>query len=113
MVKPEIITETAITMAEAKNALNRIKERDEEYGFRSGKTHEYLISVPVESEKKAKELIKKIEELNIPRLKQDQIVKIVDVKPKSLEELKVVLQGVTITNDNLKKIEAVIVKDAD
>ncbi len=108
MVQIDIKNEQVLTLAETKNILEKIKKRDEELGFRSGRTYEYLTSFNPGSEKKAQEMKKKIEELDIPRLKQEQIVKIVDLMPESLEELKVILQGVTITNDNLKKIEGLL-----
>jgi len=108
MTQVKIISEEPMTLAETKTILEKIKERDTEFGFRSGRTYEYLTSVHVMDEKKAQELKKKIEELNIPRLKPDQIAKIVDLNPESVDELKVILQGVTITNDNLKKIEELL-----
>jgi len=97
-------------MAEAKNILEKIKERDTEFGFRAGKTYEYLTSVSPMAEQEAIELKKKIAELNIPRLKPEHVAKIVDLKPETLDELKVILQSVTITNDNLKKIEGLLTK---
>ena len=45
--------------------------------------------------------------------KPEQIVKIVDLKPETIDEVKVILQGATITAENFKKLEAVIVKDAE
>lgn len=108
MGEGEKINEEAITLAETKNILENIKKRDEEFGFRSGRTYEYLTSIDIKNEKKAQEMKQKIEELNIPRLKEEQIVKIVDLMPHSLDELKVILQGVTITNENLKKIEGLL-----
>ena len=52
------------------------------------------------------EIKKKIQELDIPRLKERQIVKIIDMLPKSEEELKMLLTGetTTITDENIKKI---------
>ena len=111
MAKPDIISETPMTLAETKKVLEDIKERDKEFSFRSGKTYDYLSNV--HADEKSKEKIKKIEELNIPRLKPEQIVKLVDLKPETLEEIKVILQGATITAENFKKLEAVIVKDAE
>jgi len=101
----QIIKEEPITLAEAKTLLEKIKERDTEFSFRSGRTYEYLTAFPIADEKKAEELKKKIAELNIPRLKPEQIVKLIDLNPETSDEIKVILQGVTITTDNLKKIE--------
>jgi DNA-directed RNA polymerase subunit F len=104
----EILNSEPLTLAETKTILEKIKERDSEFGFRSGRTYEYLTSFQIMEEQKAQELKKKIAELNIPRLKPEQVAKIVDLNPESLEELKVMLQGVTITSDNLKKIEELL-----
>jgi len=113
MINPKIVSESPMTFAEAKEALESIKERDKEFSFRSGKTYDYLTSVHTDEGKKTNDMIKKIEELNIPRLKKEQIAKLVDLKPCCLEEIKVILQGATVTAENFKKIESVIVKDAE
>jgi len=111
MAEKEIKSEEPLTLAEAKGMLEKIKKRDDEFGFRAGRTYEYLTSFDVGNEKKAQEMKKKIAELDIPRLKNEHITKIVDLMPGSLEELKVILQGVTITNDNLKRIEGLLSHD--
>jgi len=104
----QVIKQEPATLAEAKKTLEKIKERDTEFGFRAGRTYEYLTSFQIIDEAKAMELKQKIAELNIPRLKPEQIVKIIDIKPTSVDELKIILEGITITNDNLKKIEELL-----
>jgi len=106
MAKPEIVSETPINMTELKKELDAIKKHDKELNFRAQKTEEYLQQFCELDEKKAKEIYDKLESLKIPRLKEVHIHKIIDTAPKTLDELKVILQGYTITvnNDNLKKI---------
>jgi len=106
MVKPEIISEKPITLTELKQEIDKIKKRDKELNFRVGKTEEYLSHFITLSKAKEEELIKKLEKLNVPRLRDIHITKIVDILPKTVDELKIILQGYTITvnNDNLKKI---------
>ena len=60
----------------------------------------------IEYPKKADELYGKLEGLKIPRLKELHLKKIIDVMPKSAKEVKVVLQGYTVTvkQEHLKKI---------
>ena len=60
--------------------------------------------------KDAKELIAKLEQLEIPRLKPEHIHKITDVVPLSDKHLKMVLQGynVTVSPENIKKIFDVV-----
>ena len=110
MVKPEIISEKPITLTELKQEIDNIKKRDKELNFRVGKTEEYLSHFITLSKAKEDELIKKLEKLNVPRLRDIHITKIVDILPKTVDELKIILQGYTITvnNDNLKKIVDVV-----
>jgi DNA-directed RNA polymerase subunit F len=106
MAGPEIIERKSISMAVLKDQLANIKKRDGELSFRGNKTEEYVNEFNLIKPKQADELYKKIEALGIPRMKDTHINKILDMMPKSLSELKVVLQGyaLPVTNDNLKKI---------
>ena len=115
MVKPEIISEKPVTITELKQEIDKIKNRDKELNFRVGKTEEYLSHFMTLSKAKEDELIKKLEKLNIPRLKDIHITKIVDIVPKTVDELKIILQGYTITvnNDNIKKIVDIIKEFAE
>ena len=110
MTNPELISETPISMSHLREALKHIKKRDEELNFRAGKTEEYLNSFVTLKPKEADELHKKLEELDIPRLKQEHIIKIIDLLPNTPDEVKLVLQGytLTVTKENLKKIADVV-----
>lgn len=109
-MKPTIIQETPITMFEVKKHLETAKKRDGELNFRATKTEEYLNQFVEISNTKGKELVKAVEALDIPRLKPEHVVKIIDVMPKTEEDMKVLMQGyvITITKDNIKKILGVI-----
>jgi DNA-directed RNA polymerase subunit F len=106
MEKPEIISEIPISMAELKDQLSKLKKKNEELNFSAEKAIEYLNNFDIESLKKTGELREKLEKLKVPRLKEEHVVKIIDLMPGSLEELKLILSGytLTVTNDNLKKI---------
>jgi len=106
MAKPKIISETPMNMNELKKELARIKKEDKELNFRAQKTEEYLQQFCELDDKKIKELYDKIDSLKIPRLKDIHIQKMTDLTPRSIEDLKMILQAYTITvnNDNLKKI---------
>src|SRR3972149_577514 len=103
MLKPKILSETPVTMAALKAEMERIKERDGELNFRGQRTEEHLAQFVKLSKEQADELAKKIEALNVSRLKPEHITKIVDLLPATLDDLKVVLQGysLAITNDNM------------
>src|SRR3989338_145541 len=100
MATMKILSEKPVTMAELKNEIESIKKRDNELDFRAAKTEEYLNQFV--AVKKAEELVKKIEALNIPRLKEQHITKIVDIMPATAKDLKVVLQNyiLTVNNEN-------------
>ena len=100
----EIISEKPISISELKVELEKIKKRDKELNFRAARTEEYLQHFT--TLKNPEGLYKKIEDLKVPRLREQHIIKIIEIVPKTIEELKTILQGYTITvnNDNLKKI---------
>lgn len=106
----EIIEKQPMSIPLVKEALKKIEKRDEELNFRANRAMEYVNETASLSPTKAKELIKKIEGLDLPRLKPEHIHKIVDVLPRSDKQLKVVLQGYTLTVslENQKKIMKVL-----
>ncbi len=108
MSTPRIISETQITMAEVRDEIAKIKSRskDAELGFRVQKTEEYLNSFTKLSTKDTLALKKDIEDLGIPRLASVCVVKLCDLLPETVDEVKVMLQGysVTITKENMQKI---------
>ena len=105
-----IIEETPVTMVQLKEDLKKIKKRDEELNFRANKTEEYLNAFVTMKKNDAAEFSKKLHDLEIPRLKEEHMVKIVDIVPNSVEELKAIMSGYTITisADNAKKIVDVV-----
>ena len=106
----EILSETPISTAKLKEELGKIKQRDKELNFRAAKTEEHLENIGV---KKVDGLFEKISKLNISRLKDQHIYKIIDIMPTTIKDLKVVMQGYTISlnNENMKKIVDLIVKN--
>ncbi len=99
-----------LSLVELKTSLEKVKKRDEELNFRSNKTYEFLKELNLLSKKDYKELYKKIEELEIPRLKDFHIKKIIDLMPVNAEDIKLVLSEYTLTvnNENIKKIDSVL-----
>ncbi|MEK6874593.1 MAG: hypothetical protein AABX52_02485 [Nanoarchaeota archaeon] len=109
-MRPELIKETAISLCEAKSLLDQIKDRDSELNYRSAKTAEYLDQFSYLLAKKAKECFKQIEELNIPRMRETHINKLIDIQPKTVEDVKLVLSAYTLTlkEEHLKKIVSIL-----
>jgi len=106
MPNVQILNEVPITMAELKERLEDIKKRDKELNAKAQKTHNYLtkfVDIKVNEANKLKESIIK---LNIPRLKDRHIVKIIDLMPKDLESLKLIFstENITIKQEDIQKI---------
>lgn len=102
----KILSETSTHASEVKKLLEDIQEHDKELTFRAQRTLEHLQAIATLTPKKAKELEAALTKLDIPRLKEQHIHKLLDVLPKTADEVKLILQGyaVTVTNENCKKI---------
>ena len=110
MSNVEIINESPLTMAELKEKLENVKKRDKELKTRALKTQGYLnnfIDLKAKDSLKIKEEITK---LQIPRLKDRHIKKIVDIMPKDMDSLKIIFTGesITVKQEDLQKILEVI-----
>jgi DNA-directed RNA polymerase subunit F len=111
-MNPTIEEQIPIHIYELKKEITKIKKRSEELGIRSGKTEEYLNQFLELKMKDAESLEADLIKLAIPRLKDFHIKKLIDLLPASEEELKIVLQGytLTVTKDSSKKIVDTIKK---
>jgi len=109
-MKPTIISEEPMTLVEVKEYLKKLKEKNIELGFRAAKTEEYLNQITLLDKKTAAELKEKLEALKITRLKPAMIAKIIDLVPKTPDDLKVILQGFqsSVSAEDMKKIITVI-----
>jgi len=110
----KIIEEVPVTLVHLKEDLQRIKKRDEELNFRANKTEEYLNTFSTMKSGDAEELFLKLKELGLPRVRDDHLVKLIDLLPLTVEELKTVMSAysVTISTDNAKKIVDLVVEYA-
>jgi DNA-directed RNA polymerase subunit F len=96
MSQPTIITEEAVALSDVYESLKSIQERDEELSFRAGKTLDHLNHVNPISVKQKEALQEKVVALDVPRLKDHHIAKIIDLHPKTVKELQVILSGYTL-----------------
>jgi len=110
MPNAKIISEEPMSLVELKQEVKRIKKRDKEPSFRVTKLEEYLNSFVELSVKDYKEAYEKLDKLSVPRLKDVHIKKMLDILPMNVDQLKVVLQGysVTVSQDNMKKMMGVL-----
>lgn len=96
MSEVTVISEKPLTMAELKEKLAKIEKRDKELGFRANKTKEYLGNFALK-EKNVAAIKKKMEALEIPRMKDRHIAKLIDMNPKDADSIKVILSGESLT----------------
>lgn len=93
MANPQFIEQTSLSLADLKEELIKIEKRDKELNYLSNKTKEYLDNFVKLDSKKHAELKSKLTDLNLTRLKDEHIAKIIDFLPKTVDELKVILQA--------------------
>ncbi|MBU4502093.1 MAG: hypothetical protein KKA79_05850 [Nanoarchaeota archaeon] len=108
----KVLEETPISAVELKEKLNKVKKRDKELGKKATKTVEYLNTFTNLKIKEAEDIKKKIINLNIPRLRDRHIVKVLDIMPKEIDSLKMLFSGenITIKEEDLNKVLEVIKK---
>jgi DNA-directed RNA polymerase subunit F len=106
MSGPEVLEKNPMNLTQVREELARIRKRDGDLDIRGQKTEEYTQGFSSLLKKEAEELFQKLEKLNVPRLKEAHIHKLIDLLPATVPELKVVMQGysITITAENMKKI---------
>jgi len=110
MSKPEVIEKVPTNIVEVKVALEKVKEQEPELNFRAAKTMEYCEDFAHISEKEAKELLEKLRGLEISRLREQHLHKLIDLMPVSEKHVKIILSGmnVTPTAESAKKIAETI-----
>jgi DNA-directed RNA polymerase subunit F len=106
----DIVSETPVLMAEVRERLEQIKEKSGELNFRAAKTMEHMEQFASLKKKKAEELLAELKKLDVPRLREQHLIKLVDLLPVTENDVKVVLQSfaVSVTQENLKKIAETI-----
>ncbi|MDP3728529.1 MAG: hypothetical protein Q8R18_03685 [bacterium] len=105
----QVLEEAAVSLVELKKSLKNL-QAEAPLTFRAEKTNTYLEAFHLYDSKEAEELSKKVMALNIPRLKERHIIKIIDIMPKDLDSLRLLLstETLTIKDEDLKKILDVI-----
>lgn len=93
MPNPQFTGEKQLALVDVKALLDQIEKRDKELNYRSTRAKEYLGQLNIFSQAKKGELHKVLESLELTRLKEEHMVKIMDFLPKTVEELRVVLQA--------------------
>ena len=93
MSEINVIYEKPITAVELKKRLVSISKRGLELKDKTAKVSEYLNTFVNLKDTKTDELKEKIMELDVPRLKERHIVKIMDIMPDDIDGLKILFVG--------------------
>lgn len=106
MGKINIIEQRPVTLTEAKQLMEKIKKRDKALSTRAQKTEEYLNKFAKLSTQEINSIKEKINNLGITRLKDKHIAKIIDIQPKDIDSLRMILteDNVTLKQEDLQKI---------
>jgi len=106
----QINNKQPLSLSEMADALKHLKKRDGELNFRAKKVQEYLDAIKPASKKDADALKKKIVALEVPRLKNEHVAKLIDIHPDDMDTLKAVFssENITIKQEDLDKILAAI-----
>ena len=109
MAEFTVLEENPIALTDLKTELDKI-EKEGTLSFRGEKTKQYLDMFAQTDKKDLKKIREEIINLNIPRLKERHITKILDIMPTDLDSIKMLLSGETLTinDDDLRKIINVI-----
>ena len=114
MSKPELLEKSPMNVVEVKASLEKIREKESELNFRAQKAEEYAQDFAKVNLKDAKELFEKLKGLEIPRLREQHLHKLIDIMPVSDKHVKIILSSynVTPTAENCKKIAELIAEFA-
>ena len=95
MANPQFIEEHPLALSDVKGLLQVVEGRDKELNYRSKKAKEYLDVFP--GPEKKEELYKKLTNLNLTRIKEEHMAKIIDFLPQTTQDLKIVLQAYPVS----------------
>ncbi len=106
MSEMEVIQEAPLTLAELKEKIGSIEKKVKELNFRTNKTSEYLKLFVKEKADHVLKIKKALQELDILRLKEKQITKVIDLMPADVEQVRLLLAGenITLKPEELQKI---------
>lgn len=110
MADLEIISKNPITLVELKSRIDTIVKSKEDSSVRVTRVQEYLQDFVEISLEDAEQMKAKINALEIQRLKERIVIKIIDTQPKTVDELKILFTGenVTLKQEDLVKILEVV-----
>lgn len=97
MANPTVLSSEPLTLADVKLAVENIEARNPELGLLTQKTKEYCDAFCTMTVEQKNEVHEALRSLEITRLRDEHLFKIIDFMPKTEEELRVVMQSYPIT----------------
>jgi DNA-directed RNA polymerase subunit F len=106
MAQIEILQEKPLSLVDLQEVLTKVKNRDKELNAKSQKVSEYINKFSKLNLKEKQEIEEKIKTLEINRLSEKHISKIIDIYPEDSDSLKLILAGdnLTLKQEDIKKI---------
>lgn len=110
MVNPQLMGETAVSLSDIQEYVAQMEKRSPTLDLRTTKTKEFVESFATLSKEKRDKLRKKLAGLDILRLKEAQIVKILDFLPTTADDVRILLQGypVSLSKKDMERIVEVV-----
>lgn len=104
----EIKSEEPITLAEAEALLKKRKE--EEMRYEQKASYEYVHKFSELSKKEAKELVEKLLDLDLVKVKKEHAVKIADLLPENKDDLRAIFakERFSLKSDEMEQILEVV-----
>ena len=93
MVTPQFVEEKPLSLSDVQATIQAVEKRDTTLNLLSTRCKEYLDEVVVLSAAKKEQFYKKLLDLKLIRLKEEHFAKIIDFSPKTVNDLKIVLQA--------------------
>lgn len=106
----EIISEKPVPIAEVKDLIGKRKE----YSYRQKLALEHAKDNAKISQKNTQALIEDLKKLEIRRLRERDIIKIADMVPKTIDDLKVIVSGsaTPLIKEEMEKVIEIVKKYA-
>ena len=105
-VDVEVLEQRPLTIAEVKENLEEIKKLKKELNFRAEKVYNYANEFTKLNKKSVSEIYERLKSLNISKLRDRHITKIIDIMPDNPESLKIIFSGeaTSLKQDEVKQI---------
>jgi len=104
----DVVERKPVPIALVKDMLAKVKEKNHEQKI----TFEYVSKFAKLNKEDAEKLMEELRSANIPRVKERHIVKLVDLMPKTADEVKVIFakEEVALSKEDVQKILDILAK---